>query len=99
MSNIQALSHINNFKTLQIINLLKKEFASGLNLNKIDETTSVNSQILCKNELTGVKYDFQKGSHEECDLYRVMPLDGVEKIYFDSKDEYEVWSHKKKRFI
>lgn len=69
-------------------------------LKNSDDNNEVKTKIyrnkLCVNEYTNMPYTFMKGSVEEKSLYRVMPLDGNEKIYFDSKDEYEDWKFKRK---
>ena len=38
-----------------------------------------------------------KGTTDEKELFRVMPLDGIEKIYFDSQNEYNTWFQKKRK--
>ena len=96
MSNIQALSHINQSKTAHIISFLKNEIKFGTIVN--EENKHIKTDVAyCKNELTGITYSFMKGTPEERGLYRVMPMDGEEKIYFDSKDEYVNWSKRNKR--
>ena len=98
MSNIQALNHMDHSKIANAIKLLKNEIKYGAsvdvneNKNKVD-----NMQNYCKNELTGQIYPFTKGSPEEHKLFRVMPLDGTEKIFFDSKDEYDTWFRKNRK--
>ncbi len=44
-----------------------------------------------KNTLTGFVYDFEKNTNAEKALFRVMPLDSTEKLYFDTKDQYFEW--------
>lgn len=54
-----------------------------------------------KNALTGKIMELQDsegntykpkiGTKDEKLYYKVMPLDGAEKIFFDSKDEYDIW--------
>ena len=86
MSNIQDTAHIR-----YTIKSIKSEIKNHTNLKEkktyIDNTS-------CVNALTGIKYSFQKGSTDEKTLFRVMPLNGVEKIYFDSQDEYTTWARK-----
>ena len=96
MSNIQDLKHIDQTKIAQTIKFLKNEIVNGPVVTETD-TSKSSTNCYCKNELTGVAYPFLKGSTEERDLYRVMPVDGLEKIYFDSKDEYTTWSRKNKK--
>ena len=97
MSNIQSLSHIDQSKTAQAIKLLKYEIEHG-SPAVVEETSNViSTHMYCKNEFTSVPYDIIKGTPEEKELFRVMPLDGVEKIYFNSKDEYSMWYKKNQK--
>ena len=48
----------------------------------------------CLNAYTHIPYSFVEGSKEEETLFRVMPVDGTKKIYFDSYDEYQLWKNK-----
>ena len=94
-SNIQSLDHIDLSKTAHAIKFLKNEIKFGASVDVNEESnqeTFYNNY--CKNELTCKTYSFLKNSVEELDLYRVMPLDGTEKMYFDSKDEYYTWFRK-----
>lgn len=43
------------------------------------------------NAATNKEYPFQKGSVEERTLYRVTPVYGGSKLYFDSKEQYLSW--------
>lgn len=98
MSNIQALSHIDQSKIAHTIKYLTNEIKFGVAVNVSEEKRQINnSNLYCKNELTGQMYSFIKGSPEERYLFRVMPLDGNEKIYFDSKNEYNTWFHKNRK--
>ena len=94
MSNIQSLSHIDQSKIAHAIKFIKNEikFGTNVNVDVMEEKNNIN--IFCKNELTGQTYSFLKGSPEERNLFRVMPIDGTEKLYFDSKDEYNTWFRK-----
>ena len=58
---------------------------------------SIKQSRFCVNALTNIKYNFEKSSPEERTLFRVMPLDGKEKIFFDSQDEYKNWKSSQKR--
>jgi hypothetical protein len=50
------------------------------------------------NAATGVVTEDKKETNDEKKYYRVMPLDltgnGVEKLFFDNKEEYLVWQQK-----
>ena len=92
-SNIQALDHMDQTKLAHTISFLKNEIKYGLNKVNEEKNSTVNNNF-CKNESTGLFYSFLKGSKDEKELYRVMPVDGSEKIFFDSKDEYETWNRK-----
>ena len=35
-----------------------------------------------------------EGSVEERQFFRVMPLDGTKKLFFESEEEYKLWFHK-----
>ena len=95
-SNIQSLNHIDKSKISHIIKYLKNEIKFGLTVDVNKEKKKLdNIHNYCKNEFTGRLYSFVKGSSDEHDLYRVMPLDGTEKLYFDSKDEYNTWFRKR----
>ena len=64
--------------------------------NESEAKIKIYKNKLCVNECTQMQYSFMKGSNDEKSLYRVMPIDGTEKLYFDSHDEYEYWkSHRK----
>ena len=91
MSNMQDVSLMNTSQNRSLIKALKKEIKNEfISRNDLSEY-SENRNEFCKNQLTGHVYSFTKGSHSEQDLYRVMPLNGEEKIYFDSKDQYKYW--------
>lgn len=96
-SNIQSLQHIDQSKIAHTIKFLKHEIKFGPPVNESEEKRNVNHNNYCKNELTSQTYSFIVGSPAERDLFRVMPLDGTEKIYFDSKDEYDIWSRKNRK--
>jgi len=91
-SNIQSLDHIDHSKTAHAIKNLKHEIKYGVE-KKVNEEEQNRNDVLnfCKNEVTGKMYSFIIGSREERDLFRVMPLDGSKKIYFNSIDEYNTW--------
>ena len=97
MSNIQSLSHIDQSKTAQAIKYLKYEIKYGSSPVAEETSKVINTNMYCKNEFTRVSYDIIKGSPEEKELFRVMPLDGDEKIYFNSKDEYSMWYKKNRK--
>lgn len=98
VSNIQSLNHIDKSKASYAIKYLKNEIKFGASINVIEEKKQINNiHDYCKNELTGQTYSFIKGSSEENELFRVMPLDGSEKIYFSSKDEYDTWFRKNRK--
>ena len=88
MSNIEAISSYNTPSHKFAIKNIRHEVKSHLNTKEVKSYTN---HSLCKNSLTNMMYDFEKGSKEEQTLYRVMPVDGHEKIYFDTKDEYTSW--------
>lgn len=51
-----------------------------------------------KNSYTGHVYSDEKlyvgvPEHEK-QFYRVMPIDGEKKLFFNSKQEYKLWFHK-----
>ena len=95
MSNIQALNHIDHSKVANTIKFLKNEIKYGSNnVNEEKMKTVKNFNQYCKNELTNNLYSFMKGTPDEKELFRVMSIDGNEKIYFDSKDEYTMWFRK-----
>lgn len=92
MSNIQALSHIDQSKVAQAIKSLKNEIKYGTSDLSVNENNTANTyNNNCKNELSGKCYSFMKGTPEEKELFRVMSIDATEKIYFDSKEEYARW--------
>ena len=96
MSNIQDVSDFNTPSNYSAIKYIRNEIKTHLNTK---ETKVTVDNSFCKNEMTKHLYTFQKGSTDEKELYRVMPLDGNEKIYFDSKDEYTSWSKKRKNNV
>lgn len=50
---------------------------------------------LIKNAYNGkIYYGIHKGSTAEKQFYTVMPIDGKEKLYFESEAEYKLWFHK-----
>lgn len=57
----------------------------------------VRQSKLCVNALTNIPYSFEVSSPEERSLYRVMPIDGTMKLYFDCPDEYHEWKRYQKR--
>ena len=63
----------------------------------IKNSKKINQNRFCVNALTNIKYNFEKCSPEERTLFRVMPLDGKEKLFFDSQDEYKNWKSSQKR--
>lgn len=95
-SNLQAVEAMNSHQMRSTIQFIKKEIkeTTGKGTESNAKTQLSGNGNLCKNALTGHVYPFQKGSSDESNLYTVMPLDGNEKIYFDSKDEYYTWSKK-----
>ena len=94
-SNLQAVEAMNSQQMKSTIQFIKKEIkeATGKGVDSGTKAQSANGN-LCKNALTNHVYQFEKGSSNESELYTVIPLDGNEKIYFDSKDEYRAWSKK-----
>ena len=95
-SNIQAVEAMNSHQMRSTIQFIKKEIkeTTGKGIDSNAKAQLSSNGNLCKNALTGHMYPFQKGSSDESNLYTVMPLDGNEKIYFDSKEEYYTWSKK-----
>lgn len=91
-SNIQSVESMNTPSMRSTISYLKNELKKSENNDIKNNNIKTFSSTLCKNALTNTIYTFEKGSSEEKELYRVMPLDGSEKIYFDSEDEYKTWS-------
>jgi len=97
-SNIQSLDHIDLSKTAHAIQYLKHEIKYGVGKNVNEEEYIVKNALnFCKNELTGQIYSFIVGSSEEYSLFRVIPVDGTKKIYFNSKEEYNTWCRKKSK--
>ena len=96
MSNIQDVSVFKTTSNYSAIKHIRDEIKTHVNTK--EATVTINNSF-CKNELTNHLYTFKKGSTDEKELYRVMPLDGAEKMYFDSKDEYESWTKKRKSKI
>lgn len=94
-SNLQAVEAMNSHQMRSTIQFIKKEIkeTTGSGTDSSAQSHIIN-QNLCKNALTEHMYAFQKGSSDESELYTVMPVNGSEKIYFDSKDEYHIWSKK-----
>jgi len=88
MSNSQIKSAVLNIKNE--ITMKKKDIGTT------NSNTSPKTYNLCMNTLTKVYYTFQKGSTSEKDLYRVMPRNGPEKLYFENEDEYDIWRMIKK---
>jgi len=97
MSNIQSLNHIDQEKIAHTIKFLKNEIKYGSPDLSKDKTQKECINQYCKNESTGKLYYFMKGTTDEKELFRVMPLDGIEKIYFDSQNEYNTWFQKKRK--
>lgn len=52
------------------------------------------SKMQVVNTATSVRYNFVVGSAEERELFRVTPVDGTSKMYFDSKEQYITWRQK-----
>lgn len=99
-SNLQAVEEMNTPKMKSSIKFLKEEIKYGsVNLSPSDIKENATNNQYCKNMATGKFYPFLKGSSSESELYKVMPLDGDEKIYFDSKDEYIKWREKRNIYL
>lgn len=88
MSSIPISDEYHKLKNAALF--LKKELYID-NQSSNTRSLSPQSKNFCKNEFTNNLYSFEKGSLLEKELYRVMPIDGSEKIFFDSKDEYNNW--------
>lgn len=51
--------------------------------------------VVIKNAYNGrIYHGIEKGSTQERQFYTVMPVDGKEKLYFESESEYKMWFHK-----
>ena len=82
-------------KIRSIIKFHKEEIRLG-NKNSDKKTNKVNTtKTKCCNALTHYVYPFEKGSKEEVNLYRVMPYDSHDKLYFNSKEEYASYVYTK----
>jgi len=97
-SNIEEVENANQVRAT--IAEIKKDIKSNKTMaadkndpNHVSNTISTN----CKNKMTGIMYDIEKGSPSEATLFRVMPADDTNKMYFDSKEEYERWKEQKMR--
>ena len=95
-SNLQQVEEMNTSQVKSTIKFLKEEIKFGTINSSFEEKNKTSDGQYCKNMATGKLYSFLKGSSSESQLYKVMPVDGQEKIYFDSKDEYESWTKRKK---
>jgi len=97
-SNIQQLDHIDKSKISHVIKHLNNEIKFGQEVNLQSYNQTINNTLkYCKNGLTSQIYSFTKGSTKERELFRVMPIDGTEKLYFDSEDEYNTWIRKNRK--
>lgn len=76
----------------QLSQIIKTIEISSANKSELKQSVSTK----CQNALDGSFYPFNKGSKEEKDLYRVMPVDGSEKLYFNSDREYKYWTKRRK---
>jgi len=96
---MQSDQTMNTERTRYIIKFLKDEIATAHKKSKNKSVKDAIDVSFCKNELTGNYYSFMKGSHQEQNLFRVIPFDGKEKIYFDSQNEYIFWSKTHKNYL
>ena len=98
MSNLQDVEKMNTPHMKSTIAFIKKELQTSSTTTSSDKFTNKESCFnFCKNALTESNYSFEKGSNEERNLFTVMPIDGKEKIYFDSYEEYKTLSKKNKK--
>ena len=84
-------SAMTNEQLARAVKQIKHEIStSHLNSDEFEVTNKYSNK--CKNALDGSFYSFEKGSNEEKELYRVMPVNGLEKLYFNSEREYKHWT-------
>ena len=83
---------MNKDEERRVVLKLKDEIKQKHHEKKLERTTLTKKQTKCINAFTEIEYDFSIGSVEESQLYRVMPLNGTEKLYFDTEGEYKSWS-------
>ena len=81
-----------------IVSQLKKEIFSSSCMSNAQNSFEQLNKKRCVNALTRKHYTFDKGSKDEKDLYRVMPDQGPEKLFFDSESEYFLWKQMCKGF-
>ena len=89
-------SEMTNNQLARAVKQIKYEIATAHLKVDASEVTNKCSKK-CKNALDGSFYPFEKGSSEEKELYRVMPVDGPEKLYFNSEREYDYWTKGRSR--
>jgi len=73
---------------------LKEEIAQEVKSTKVSNKQSYCTEN-CVNEYTQYEYPFQVGSGDERTLFRVMPVNGQKKMFFESEDEYLRWRQSK----
>ena len=97
MSNLKDTESFNTPNIHYILKLIKNELKYGDLSSKSSDSDKSAYNNRCQNALTKQFYDFNKGTKNEKELFRVMPVNGTEKIYFDSQFEYSEWSQRNKR--